>query len=144
MFMKNKLASNLSEYDLHAFRDILREEITQSESRLENKLSTSLDRKLSTSLEKKLSASLERKLSTSLEKKLSSSLERKLSTKLEKVLATKLDQHSKMLFEQMDIKNRKQTDELSGIIRDLMDSTDRLYVSKEDFEKHSSDLHAHQ
>ena len=136
MFMKNKLASNLSEYDLHAFRDILREEITQSESRLENKLSTSLDRKLS--------ASLERKLSTSLEKKLSSSLERKLSTKLEKVLATKLDQHSKMLFEQMDIKNRKQTDELSGIIRDLMDSTDRLYVSKEDFEKHSSDLHAHQ
>ena len=78
----------------------------------------------------------------SFDKKLDKRLQEQTDS-FDKKLDKRLQEQTDKLLNQMDKKNREQTDEICTVIRDVMDLTDKLYVTKEEFEKHLSNPQAH-
>ena len=94
--MKKKLASQLSAYDVHAFTDIVRETVLDSEKRVKNELKSYIDQKL-----EETSGKFDQKLEET-------------SKALLNQIEVKNQEQTQELVKLMDLKNREQTDEIVG------------------------------
>jgi len=146
--MKKKLASQLSAYDVHAFTDIVRETVLDSEKRVKNELKSYIDQKLeetSGKFDQKLeetSGKFDQKLEET-----SGKFDQKLeetSKALLNQIEVKNQEQTQELVKLMDLKNREQTDEIVEVIQSMQTVNDKLYVTKEEFKKHTSNIRAHQ
>ena len=124
--MKKKLASQLSAYDVHAFTDIVRETVLDSEKRVKNELKSYIDQKL-----EETSGKFDQKLEET-------------SKALLNQIEVKNQEQTQELVKLMDLKNREQTDEIVEVIQSMQTVNDKLYVTKEEFKKHTSNIRAHQ
>lgn len=124
--MKKKSASQLTTYDVHAFTDIVRETVLDSEKRVKNELKSYIDQKL-----EKQTGKFDQKL------------EKQSKTLLHQMDAKNREQ-TEELVNLMDKKNREQTDEICEVIKNVADSSDHAYVTKDEFNKHTSSIRAHQ
>lgn len=142
--MKKKTVSQLTEFDVHAFTHVVEETVTKSEQRLKSYIDQRL-KEQSVGVDQKLEKQ-SRELDKNF-KKQNKEFDQKLK-KQSDMLIGKIDEKNREqtveLIQLMDSKNREQTDEICGVIRDVIDVNDALYVTKEEFKKHTSTIHAHQ
>jgi len=135
--MKRQPVSKLTEFDVHAFTNIVKETVLDSESRVKNELKSYIDKKL-----EEQSGKFDKKLEEQ-------------SRSLTHLIDKKNDEQTKKLTQLMDKKNDKQTKELkkytdeqtkdlATIILDNNTVIDKIYVNRKELSKHISNPRAHQ